>query len=190
MIPLPLTVMQILSVDLWTDMLPALGLGTELPERGIMDRPPRSLKDTLLNKRTIILAFCWYGLFESIVSMGAYFFVNKLNGWPNVLLSSSGLVYRQATTMALAAIVFCQIGTVLCCRTEKQSIFKIGLFSNKRVLKGIAFEIVVITALIYVPFLQGIFQTASIGIKEWAFLIITPLPIVFFDEIRKLIARH
>ena len=189
-IPLPLTVMQILSIDLGTDMLPALGLGTELPEQGIMDRPPRSLKETLLNKRTIILTFCWYGLLESIISMGAYFFVNRLNGWPNVPLSSSGLVYRQATTMALAAIVFCQIGAVLCCRTEKQSVFKVGLLSNKRILKGIVFEILVISLIIYIPLLQGIFQTAAIGIKEWAFLIITPIPIVIIDEIRKLIFRH
>ena len=189
-IPLPLTVMQILSIDLGTDMLPALGLGTELPEQGIMDRPPRSLEETLLNKRTIILAFCWYGLLESIASMGAYLFVNRLNGWPSVTLSSSGLVYRQATTMALAAIVFCQIGAVLCCRTEKQSIFKVGLFSNKRVLKGIVFEILVISLIIYVPILQGIFQTAAIGIKEWVFLIITPVLVLLIDEIRKLIYRR
>ena len=188
-VPLPLTVMQILSVDLGTDMMPALGLGTEQPEKGIMDRPPRSRNETLLNKRTAILAFCWYGLLESIASLGAYFFVNILNGWPNVPLSSSGIVYREATTMALATIVFCQIGVVLCCRTEKQSVFKIGLFSNKRVLKGIVFEILLISAIIYVPFMQGIFQTAAIGIKEWAFLIISPVPIVLFDEIRKAIYR-
>jgi len=121
--------------------------------------------------------------------MGAYFFVNILNGWPNIRLASSGIVYRQATTMALAAIVFCQIGVVLCCRTEKQSVFKVGLFSNKRVLKGIAFEIMLISAIVYVPFLQGIFGTASIGIKEWVFLIIAPVPIVLIDEIRKAISR-
>jgi len=189
-IPLPLTVMQILSIDLGTDMVPALGLGTELPEEGIMDRPPRSMKETLLNKRLVILAFFWYGLIESAISMGAYFFVNMVNGWPNVALASSGLIYRQATTMALASIVFCQIGVVLCARTEKQSIFKVGLFSNKNVLKGIVFEILLITAIIYVPFLQGIFQTAAVGWKEWVFLILCPIPIVFLDEIRKWISRH
>ncbi len=189
-IPLPLTVMQILSIDLGTDMVPALGLGTELPEEGIMDRPPRSMKETLLNKRLVILAFFWYGLIESAISMGAYFFVNMVNGWPNVALASSGVIYRQATTMALASIVFCQIGVVLCARTEKQSIFKVGLFSNKNVLKGIVFEILLITAIIYVPFLQGIFQTAAVGWKEWVFLILCPIPIVFLDEIRKWISRH
>ncbi len=189
-IPLPLTVMQILSIDLGTDMLPALGLGTELPEEGIMDRPPRSMKETLLNKRLVILAFFWYGLIESVISMGAYLFVNMTNGWPGVPLAGSGMIYKEATTMALASIVFCQIGVVLCARTEKQSVFKVGLFSNKNVLKGIVFEIFLITAIIYVPFLQGIFQTAAIGWKEWVFLIFCPVPILALDEIRKAILRR
>ena len=189
-IPLPLTVMQILSIDLGTDMLPALGLGTELPEKGIMDRPPRSTKETLLNKRTIVVAFFWYGLIESAISMGAYFFVNLMNGWPNVPLASSGFVYQQATTMALASIVFCQIGVVQCCRTEKQSIFKAGLFTNKNVLKGIVFEILLISAIIYVPFMQSIFQTAAIGMREWIYLVLCPIPIVLLDELRKAIFRR
>ena len=189
-IPLPLTVMQILSIDLGTDMLPALGLGTELPEKGIMDRPPRSTKETLLNKRTIVVAFFWYGLIESAISMGAYFFVNLMNGWPNVSLASSGFVYQQATTMALASIVFCQIGVVQCCRTEKQSIFKAGLFTNKNVLKGIVFEILLISAIIYVPFMQSIFQTAAIGMREWIYLVLCPIPIVLLDELRKAIFRR
>ncbi len=188
-IPLPLTVMQILSIDLGTDMLPALGLGTELPEKGIMDRPPRSMKETLLNKRLIVLAFLWYGLIESVVSMGAYFYTNMMNGWPGVPLAADGFVYQQATTMALASIVFCQIGVVQCVRTERQSIFKVGLFTNKGVIRGIIFEVLLISAIIYVPFLQAIFQTAPIGIKEWIFLVLCPIPIVLLDEIRKAVSR-
>lgn len=188
-IPLPLTVMQILAIDLGTDMLPALGLGAELPEEGVMERPPRSRTETLLNKKTVIKAFLWYGLLEAIIAMGAYFFVNILNGWPNVPLASSGIIYKEATTMTLAAIVFCQIGAVLNCRTEKQSIFKIKLFSNKKIVNGMIFEILLICAIIYVPFLQEIFNTAPIGIKEWMFLVILPIPILLFEEGRKTISR-
>ncbi|MDI6618936.1 MAG: cation-transporting P-type ATPase [Clostridiales bacterium] len=190
MIPLPLTVMQILSIDLGTDMMPALGLGTELPEKGVMDKPPRSQKERLLNKQIFIKGFFWYGLLESIAAMGAYFFVNMLNGWPNVPLASSGIVYRRATTMTLAAIVFCQVGMVLNCRTEKQSVFKVGLFSNKRVMLGIAFEIVLISLIIYAPFMHAIFQTASIGIREWVFLIFLPPLILLLEEIRKAVSRR
>lgn len=189
-IPLPLTVMQILSIDLGTDMMPALGLGTELPEEGVMDKPPRTQNETLLNKHVILKGFLWYGMLESIVAMCAYLFVNLVNGWPNVPLASSGLVYREATTMTLAAIVFCQVGMVLNCRTEKQSVFSVGLFSNKRVLQGIVFEILLISAIIYVPFLQGVFQTAPIGLKEWAFLVVLPPIILFIEEIRKAISRR
>jgi magnesium-transporting ATPase (P-type) len=189
-IPLPMTVMQILAVDLGTDMMPALGLGTELPEKGVMDKPPRSTKDRLLNRPIVIKAFLWYGMVESIVCMAAYFFVNILNGWPNVSLANSGIIYRQATTMTLASIVFCQIGMVLNCRTERQSVFKVGLFANKRVIFGIVFEIFLLSAIIYVPFLQSIFNTAPIGIKEWLFLIVLPIPIVLIEELRKAVARH
>ena len=188
-IPLPLTVMQILSIDLGTDMMPALGLGTELPEEGVMDRPPRSQKEALLNKSVVIKAFLWYGMLESVIAMGAFFFVNFMHGWPHVPLASSGFVYRQATTMTLASIVFCQVGMVLNCRTERQSLFKVGLFSNRRVAQGIIFEICLISSIIYVPFMQEIFQTAPLGIKEWAFLIVLPPIVLLFEEIRKAISR-
>jgi ATPase, P-type (transporting), HAD superfamily, subfamily IC len=190
-IPIPLTVMQILSIDLGTDMLPALGLGTELPEEGVMNKPPRSQKESLLNKSVIFKAFLWYGLLESAVAMGAYFLVYILSGWHlGMPLASSGFVYRQATTMTLASIVFCQVGMVLNCRTERQSVFKVGLFINKRVVQGIIFEILLISAIIYVPFLQEIFQTAPIGIKEWLFLIVLPPIILCIEEARKAISRN
>jgi magnesium-transporting ATPase (P-type) len=189
-IPLPLTVMQILTIDLGTDMMPALGLGTELPEKGIMDRPPRPRNENMLNKKLIIKAFLWYGMLEAAISMGAYFFVNFLHGWPNVPLAASGPIYMQATTMTLASIVFCQIGAVMNCRTEIQSVFKVGLLRNKRVLLGIGAEILILCALIYVPFLQGLFQTAPIGIKEWGFLCLLPIPIVLLEEARKYLSRH
>jgi magnesium-transporting ATPase (P-type) len=89
--------------------------------------------------------------------------------------------------MTLAAIVFCQIGMVLNCRTENQSVFKVGIFSNKQILFGIAIEILLISAVIYVPFLQEIFSTAPIGWKDWAALIVIPIPVVLLEEMRKAI---
>jgi len=189
-IPLPLTIMQILTIDLGTDMMPALGLGTELPEEGIMDRPPRPRKENLLHKNLVIKAFLWYGMLEAAICMGAYFFVNFLHGWPNVPLAASGPVYMQATTMTLASIVFCQIGAVMNCRTETQSVFKVGLFKNRRVLLGIVVEVLLLSAIIYVPFLQGVFQTAPIGLKEWGVLCLLPIPVILVEEVRKYFSRH
>ena len=188
-IPLPLTVMQILTIDLGTDMMPALGLGTELPEKGIMDQPPRSLKSRLLNGKLFVKAFLWYGMMEGVICMAAYFYANWTHGWPGVPLAATGIVYQQATTMTLASIVFCQIGAVLNCRTERESVFSVGVFSNKRVLLGIGVELALICALSYVPFLQGIFNTAPLAWTDWALLVILPFPILLLEELRKYIAR-
>lgn len=188
-IPLPLTVMQILSIDLGTDMMPALGLGAELPEPGVMDLPPRKKDDRLLNRHVIVKGFLWYGLLEAAISMGAYFFVNFLNGWPATPLAASGSAYRLATTMTLASIVFCQIGMVMNCRTTVQSVFKIGLFSNKKILLGIAVEVLLVCAISYVPFLQTVFNTTAIGLRDWAFLVALPFVVLLIEELRKAIVR-
>lgn len=189
-IPLPLTVMQILTIDLGTDMLPALGLGTEKPEKGIMNQPPRNPKEPLLNRKLVTKAFLWYGLLGSIASTISYFFVNIQNGWPSVPLAGElDPVYVKATTMALAAIVFSQIGAVFNCRTEKQSAFKVGLLSNKQVNFGIIFEIILIAALVYLPPLQTIFHTAPLDVTDWLLLCIWPPLILFIEEARKAFLR-
>jgi potassium/sodium efflux P-type ATPase len=190
-IPLPLTVMQILTIDLGTDMLPALGLGTEKPEEGIMNQPPRNRKEPLLSKKLVLKAFLWYGLLGSLASIFSYFFVNLLNGWPKVPLAGAGdPIYVKATAMTLAAIVFSQIGAVFNCRTEKQSVFKVGIFTNKQVNIGIIFEIIVIVTLVYLPPLQSVFHTTGLDIKDWLLLLIWPPMVLFAEEGRKAILRR
>ena len=189
-IPLALTVMQVLSIDLGTDMLPAIALGAELPEAGIMNAPPRSRSESLLNSKILARAFLWYGAIESIIAMGAFFFLYFENGVSFTELQGSGTIYIMATTMTLAAIVFGQIGAVFSCRTEKTSLFKVGFFTNRLVLIGVAFELILLSVLIYVPFFNDIFNTAPIGIKEWLYLIIWAPLIILLDEIRKKIARR
>ncbi|CAK1229427.1 cation-translocating P-type ATPase [Fructobacillus fructosus] len=189
LIPLPLTVMQILTIDLGTDMLPALGLGSEKSEPGVMQEPPRSRKAHLLNKSIIWKAFALYGLVASLISSAAYFFVNYAYGWPKHALSASGSVYAEATTITLAAIVFCQIAAAMNARTKYTSVFKIGLFSNRHIITGIIFEIFLISLIIYVPFLQGVFNTHALGVAEWLFLIAIPIPLVLLEELRKWFVR-
>lgn len=189
LIPLPLTVLQILTVDLGTDMLPALGLGSEQPEPGIMNQKPRAHNSHLLNKHLILTAFAWYGAIASIVSSLAYFFVNLENGWPGIPLLSSGSGYSRATTMTLAAIIFCQIAAALNCRSKYTSVFKLGIFSNHKVWLGIIFEIILLAVLVYTPGIQTIFHTAPLQLKDWIFLVIIPVPIFLIEELRKLIIR-
>jgi potassium/sodium efflux P-type ATPase len=191
LIPLPLTVMQVLSIDLGTDMVPAIGLGAEPPEAGIMENPPRSQKESLLNNRLLGKALFWYGMIESVASMSAYFFLNWLHGWPGTPLAQVGsLDYRMATTMTLAGVVVTQVGAVMGCRTNRASIFRIGFLSNHLVLWGIAVELTLLGILIYTPFLHSTFNTAPIGLREWLFLLAWTPVIFLLDELRKLILRR
>ncbi len=184
-IPLSLTVMQILTVDLGTDMLPALGLGAEKIEVGVMEQPPRDRKAHLLTKNLLIKAFGWYGLWGSIISTAGYFFINWTFGWPGQALVSSGLRYREATTMTLASIIFFQIAAAINARTEKTSVFKIGIFSNHHIDFGIFFEIILLVVLMYVPLFQNLFETAPLGGIEWLILACVPLPMILLEEARK-----
>lgn len=185
-VPLPLTTMQILTIDLGTDMLPALGLGTEPPEATVMDQPPRDPNERLLNRRVLVKAFLWYGLMGSAAAMVGYFLVNLLNGWPAVPLAGEGdPVYIQATTMTLAGIVFAQIGQVMNCRTERTSVFKIGLLSNRQIVVGIVFEVALIVFLTVFPPLQGVFHTAPLGWQDYVFLCCIPPVVIAIEEARK-----
>jgi magnesium-transporting ATPase (P-type) len=189
-IPLPLTVMQILAVDLGTDMVPALGLGAELPEPGIMDKPPRLRTERLLDLPLLLRAYCFLGPIEAAACMAGFFFIYYQNGWvPGMEMQDSGVVYLAATTMSLAGIIATQIGNVFACKTERESVFKVGFFNNKLVLVGIASELAIISALIYTPFFRGIFGLAPIGLREWGFLFaFTPI-LFLMEEVRKWIVR-
>jgi magnesium-transporting ATPase (P-type) len=190
-IPLPLTVMQVLSIDLGTDMVPAIGLGTELPETGVMKQPPRSLKEPLLTKKLLVKALLWYGLIESVAAISAYFFLNWRFGWPGVPLAAEGTyIYQLATTMTLAGVVATQVGAVFACRTEINSIFKTGFFTNRLVVIGVGTELILLVLLVYAPFSHAIFNTAPLDRLDWLYVFAwTPL-ILLLDELRKLIKRR
>ena len=194
-VPLPLTTMQILTIDLGTDMLPALGLGCEPPEDDVMDRPPRDPREPLLNARVMRKAFLWYGLMGAVVSMAAYVFAQLEAGWaPGIEMFGIGddldPVYVRATTMCLAAIVFAQIGQVLNCRTETASVFSRGIFSNRHINVGIVFEICLIVFITLFPPLQSVFHTSPLGVADYAFLCCLPPLVLAVEEARKALFRQ
>lgn len=189
-IPLPITVMQILAIDLGTDTLPALALGVGPSESDVMDRPPRSRKDRLLNRFVIMRGYIFLGIIEAVLVMSGYFWILFNAGWSfGVNLSFSDPIYLKATTMVFAGIVMAQIGNLLGCQTTRTSAFKVGVFKNKWIIRGIIFEVVVLLSIIYIPLLQNIFSTTSLGINDWMYLI-SFIPIMFFaEELRKYISR-
>lgn len=185
-IPLPLTIMQILAVDLGTDLVPALGLGAEKSEPGAMNQPPRSLKKRLLDLPLLLRAYGFLGMIEAAACMACYFFVYYSSGWrPGMEFDSSGPVYLKATTMCLAGIVATQIGNVFACRTERESVFKIGFLGNRLILFGILTEIILIIVIVYFEPMQKVFNTASLSLVDWLVLS-SFIPIIFFgEELRK-----
>jgi magnesium-transporting ATPase (P-type) len=181
--------MQVLAIDLGTDMVPAIGLGAEAPEAGIMDVPPRSQKEPLLNRKLIVRAFLWFGPIEAAICTAAYFLFNWMHGWPGVPLAGSGVTYHMATTVTFASIVLSQVGMVFACRTDRASVFKTGFFSNRLVIIGIIVELLLLCALTYMPFLHGLFNTAPLGWREWAFLIFIPAVVLLLTELPKAALR-
>jgi Ca2+-transporting ATPase len=190
-IPLPLTIMQILAIDLGTDMVPALALGAEAPEPGVMQRKPRDRNERLLNRKTLSKAYLFLGPIQAAACMSAFYFMYLTNGWrPGMEMVATGLVYVTATAMTLGAVVTTQIGNGFAQRTNVESIFKVGFFSNRLLLWGILSECVVLVALVYIPFLQDVFHTGPLGLIDWVYLIALIPTLLIADEIRKYFVRR
>ena len=188
-IPLPLTALQILAIDLGTETLPALALGREPAEPGLMDQPPRSRATGLLTRAMLVRAWLWLGLLEAALVAGGFFFVLVRAGWSPGDATGAGAplhhAYLAATTMSFAGITACQVGTAFASRTNRASLREIGVFTNPLLLAGIAFELVFAAILIYVPPLQHIFHTAALGLPELLILACFPIVVWGSDELRR-----
>lgn len=203
-IPLALTVPQILAIDLGTDLLPALALGTEKPEADIMKHPPRGRGARLIDGKLLSRSFLWLGPIQAILCFIGFFMV--LNGeiiykklplsiiheW-NVYLQGLSLttteLYLMAITVFHAGVVFAQVGNAFACRSEVNPIRKVGIFSNTRLLLGIVVEILIILVLIYFPPLAKAFNHFPIPGIIWLGIIMFA-PIQYLLEwFRKLISR-
>ena len=188
-IPLPLTVMQVLAIDLGTDILPALALGMEPPEPGIMHRPPRARAERLLNRATMMRVYLWLGLLESALVLGGYLFTMWLGGWrPGYPMPASGPIYRAATTMTFAGIVTCQVGNVLSCRSSTQPIWRLGLTTNPMVLAGIALELGLLMMLIYLHSLAKVFGLAPLEPRQWILLAAFGPLLIALETTRKVLS--
>ena len=195
-IPPMLTILEVLLIDIGTDMLPALGLGSEKPTKGIMDRPPRKLNEHLITKKLYGKAL-YYGLITSILSVGAYFlfllFTSQNMGIPFTIFNQTNHpeIWMQSTSVVLISIVLCQVGMVFNCRSDKQSVFELGIFSNKEINIGIIFEIILLMIVIFVPFLNTeVFETNAVyDYKIWLVMLTFPFIVFMIEEVRKLIIR-
>jgi magnesium-transporting ATPase (P-type) len=190
-VPLALTIMQILAVDLGTDMVPALGLGAEPPDPGVMQRPPRRRDVRLLSTGLLVRAYGFLGVCQAVAAMAAFFLVLSAAGWQwGQTVPADSALYRQATTACLTAIVLMQMVNVHLCRSRRTSLFELPLFANKLILAGIVTEIVVILAIDYTPIGHAIFGTAPIGWTAWLVVLPFAIAMLGLEEARKAFVRR
>jgi calcium-translocating P-type ATPase len=189
-VPLALTVVQILAVDLGTDMLPALGLGAESADASVMKRQPRTRQDRLLTPRLLIRAYGFLGTFEAVAAMAAFFFLLLGAGWQwRESLSPDDLLYRQATTACLTAIVLMQVVNVHVCRSRRRSILSRPLFENRLITLGIIVELMMILAINYTVAGNALFGTAPIESGVWLFILPFAAAMLILEEGRKAVVR-
>ena len=173
-LPVALLPIHILWINLVSDGLPAIALSYEKAEKDIMSRPPRPPQQSVFaNGRG--LHMIWVGMFMAGIAL-------SLQAWA----ISHGLHWQ---TIVFNVLCLSQLGHVIAIRSENQSLFSIGLFSNKPLIGAVLLALLLQFAITYIPFMQPIFKTEALTVKEF-FLVIAASSLVFFVvEIEKVIRR-
>ena len=193
-VPLGLTVTQILLIDLGTETLPALALGREAAEPGLMARPPRRRHESIITRGMLLRAWGILGVVSALLVTSGFLAVLWTAGWRPGDATGAGSAlhedYLTATTMTFAGIVACQIGTAMAARTDRVSLLSIGVLSNRLLLAGIVFEVVLAAAVIYLPTAQELLGTRPLGVAELAYLATFPVVVWAADEAYRALRRR
>lgn len=174
-LPIPLLAIHILWINLVTDGLPGLTLASEPAEAGIMERPPRNPKQNIFSG-SMAISILWLGLLMGFSTLAIQF-----------LAINNGDTHWQ--TMTFTVLCFSQLGHVMAIRSNRESLFKIGIFSNLPLLGSIVFTVVLQMMIIYIPFLNVVFRTQPLTINELAIAIATSSIVFFAVEIEKWVIR-
>jgi calcium-translocating P-type ATPase len=188
-VPPALTVLQILAIDLGTDMLPAIALGSEPPEPEAMSRPPRSPHERLVDGSLLTRSYLFLGPFEALAAMTAFFFVLGGAGWTAPLALDDPL-YQRATTACLSAIIAMQIVNVFLCRSERAPALSFPLGSNRLILAGILAEAALLLGIAYTTVGNQVFGTAPLLPSVWLVLVPFVLGLFVLEELRKAFVRR
>lgn len=172
--PLPLLPLQILWINLVTDGLPALALGLEPAERDIMRRPPYRPDENIFG-RGMGTHIIWFGLLLGMVPLltGFWFWKHENPGWQ---------------TMVFTILTLAQLGQAMAIRSDKSSLFEIGIFSNKPLLGAVLLTLALQAAVIYVPFFQIFLKTVALSPGEFFLCILLSAVVFWAVELKKWIA--
>jgi magnesium-transporting ATPase (P-type) len=180
----PISAIQILAIDLGSDVLPALALGAEPPEADVMDRPPRSRREPLFSA-AVVGRFLFLGAIQSVGVCAVFFWHIHASGIPFSHFTRETPAYREAITMVQAGIVVSQFFNAQAVRTDRQSIFQVGPLSNPSLVAAGCAGVAFMAAISYLPALQSVFNTAPLTATDWAVLTgLGTLPLIA-DEARK-----
>ncbi len=171
----PLIPIQILWINLITDGFPALALGVDPPEEGIMKRKPRDPKESIFSQ----------GRARSIVEIGLLMSVLVLVGFR--FLGESG---EHAQTVAFSTLVFVQLAHTFNARSEKKSIFNIGIFSNKYLVGAVLLSVGLQISVVYTPGLQPLFGTVPLNMGEWVVILVLSSVVLLVGELKKKVRTH
>jgi Ca2+-transporting ATPase len=178
--PSPLTPIQLLWLNLLTDGAPALALGVEKGDPDLMDRPPRPVKEPIIN-RDMKIGMIVQTLTKTTATLLAFAIGHSLRPDDN---------WELARTMAFVTLSFSELLRAYTSRSESYSLFQIGVFSNKYMQYAVFTSIVLLMLVVYVPFLQGVFDTTALEITTWLIMaLLIPLPAIM-DELTKLTLRR
>jgi len=189
-VPLALTVIQILSIDLGTDIVPSMALGQEPPDDDTMDQPPRDRHQGLLTWPVMIHSYLFLGLIEAAFSLFLFFLVLTQGGWSwGDEMSFQDPLYRSATAITLSSIILMQIGNLF----GRRARFGLGIdaraFRNPLLVLGIVFEMVFSWAILYVPAVNTVLGTAPVDLDIYLLAWVGPVLIFTLDYARKKIGR-
>jgi Ca2+-transporting ATPase len=182
----PLTAIQLLWLNLVTDSFPALALGREKGEPGIMKLPPRPKGEPIINKSMLVQIFVQ--AIAIFVCVAAAFLIplTRNNGF---FFSSDIEALTGARTVAFATLILAELLRAFASRSERLSVFKLGLFTNKLMNTAVGLSLVMLLAVIYIPGVNGIFDNVALNPAAW--LVIVPLALIPFatSEIFKLFKK-
>ncbi|WP_052808388.1 cation-translocating P-type ATPase [Methyloterricola oryzae] len=189
-IPLMLSVLQVLALDIGTDLLPALALGAERPAAGVMHRNPRARSAKLLSINVFGRAFGCLGPVEAFLAiamlpLGAWLYF----GWPVHPLPIMGTDKAVLSTMVFSVIVTVQMANAFECRSNPASLFVIGPFTNRMLVVAVVIEALTLLAFVYVPPIARILGHAPLRADQWLPILACPWLFIAAEELRKAIVR-
>jgi Ca2+-transporting ATPase len=176
-LPVPLTAVQILYVNLATDGLPALALAVDPPEQDLMRRPPKNPRTGIFTRAVIVLTL-FGGLWSMVVNLALFF-------W----LLHSGRSLAEAMAMIFVLLVTIEFFKAYNFRSDRFSVVRRPL-ANHWLNAAIVAELVVLLAMVYVPFLQRLLGTFSMSARDWVLVIVLAFTITPALELTKWLARH